>query len=105
MNELIDKLINLFNLIFDFVLKALVAWWDLITSAIEKAAFYLFEHLLEIIPESQQTLSAGIMDYFECLNYYFPVKETFTILVIYLQFRIALFVVRTTVKIMTAGQF
>lgn len=104
MDDVLNAIKSFFASITDLVLKALIFWWDKLIELEGHVIDFLMERIGEILPDTGYNLSNNIIDYFECLNYYFPVKELFAILTIYLQFRIALFVVRATVKVMSAGQ-
>ena len=104
MKEILEFISSCVTSIFGIILNALVRYWNFLQDLINNVANDLIQKLVQVMPETQQTLSSDIMDYVECLNYYFPVRELFVIIAIYLQFRIALFIVRTTVKIASAGQ-
>ena len=104
MEKLVEFLTSMFMRIASFVWDALVRYYDFIQDLLNKAFSWLMSQLASILPETAQNAPAVLADYLGLANYYFPVSELFVLLSIYLQFRIALFVVRGTVKLMTGGQ-
>lgn len=104
MQDLIDFLGRLFKTIGGMIWDALTRYWDFVQGLLETAASWLMSQFADLMPDTAQNLPSTIIDYFEVGNYYFPVRELFVLIAIYLQFRLALFIVRMTVKLMTGGQ-
>ena len=104
MQDLVDFLRNMFFSIGSFVWGAIVRFYNFVSEELNQGLLWLMAKLVEILPESAQNLPAAMSDFLGLANYYFPLSEMFTLIAIYIQFRIALLLVRGTIKLMTAGQ-